>query len=107
MLKAIGLASAVALAASFTAVATPADAGTYTQLAIAMVRSSVPAEAYFYDHNTYAGMTIAKLRGYDRRLSSVEVARATKGRYCLQTNVLGSWAHYAGPSGGTVRVGRC
>jgi len=73
-----------------------------------MTREAVPAaEAFFYDHNTYAGMTIAKLRGYDRGLSSVEVAQASKKGYCLQTNVLGSWAHYAGPNGGRVRAGRC
>jgi len=107
MLKVIGLALAVAIVASFSGAATPAQAGTYTPIAMTMVRSDIPSiEAYWSDHNTYVGITVAKLRAYDSGLSSIEIVRARKTTFCVQTNVLGSWAHYAGPSG-IIRAGRC
>ena len=74
MLKVIGLALAVAIVASFSGAATPAQAGTYTPIAMTMVRSDIPSiEAYWSDHNTYVGITVAKLRAYDSGLSSIEI----------------------------------
>jgi hypothetical protein len=39
----------------------------------------------------------------DSGLTSIEIFTARKTGYCVQTSVLGSWAHYAGPSG-TIRA---
>src|SRR5919199_193661 len=71
------------------------------------VRAAIPsAEAYFADHGTYKGMTIAKLRrAYDRSLKRISVGRATKRTYCIQSTV-GPFVHYDGPAG-PMRKGRC
>jgi hypothetical protein len=92
--------------------AAPAVAGSYSNVAAAMVRGAAPSmEAYRYDHGTYVGATLAKLRAYDRNTSSVEIAYAHKDTYCLQANVLGSWYHVArtGPAANAVASGvtRC
>ena len=61
-----------------------------------MVRNAAPAvEAYRVDHGTYVGITAAKLRHYDRNISSIEVAYAHKDTYCIEASVLGSWYHLA------------
>lgn len=101
--------AAAALAAGLAVAATPAQADVYTdRVAWTMVRSSLAAAgAYGADHGgSYAGMTVRKLRRIDNRLSSIEIVTATKNRYCIQTNVLGSWAHYASTSA-AVGAGRC
>ena len=74
-----------------------------------MVRSDVAAiQVYYVDHHTYAGMTVSKLRAYDSGLSTIEIAWGTKTSFCVQANVLGSWA-YAKQVGNAVRLGatRC
>src|SRR5713101_4090152 len=84
----------LAIVASLAAGAGTARAGQYTPFAKAMVRSAMPAiEAYYADHGTYAGITLAKLRKLDRNLSSIEIAWATKTGFCVQVNVFGSWAN--------------
>ena len=85
----------------------PAQAGKYTPIAGAMVRSAVPSvEAYRYDNGTYVGMTVAKLRAIDSTLSSVEIVGAKRNSYCIQANVLGSWAHFRSSSR-NLAAGRC
>jgi hypothetical protein len=61
-----------------------------------MVRAAAPdIEAYGYDHHTYVGATVAKLRAYDRNHNSIEIAYTHKGTYCIEASVLGSWFHLA------------
>jgi hypothetical protein len=71
------------------------------------VVSAVPAsEAYYADHGTYAGMSLAKLRrAYDHSLKNIVIRKATKIRYCVQST-LRPFVHYDGPSG-QVRRGLC
>jgi hypothetical protein len=100
------------LAASSIAVAllVAAVAGAATspiQAAARNVRSAIPAiEAYAADHGTYEGMTLAKLRAYDRSIGPVVVRRATRRGYCVQSTVKRAVAHFDGPAG-AVRSGRC
>jgi hypothetical protein len=91
---------ATALAASATAATDP------LQTRAKEVRNAIPAAfAYYADHNTYAGMTLAKLRRYDRSIRNVAVRRATKSRFCIQSTYR-PFVHYAGPAG-PVRKGAC
>lgn len=77
------------------------------QQAAANVRSAIPAiEAYRADHGTYAGMTLAKLRVYDRQVGPIVVRRASRRAYCIQSSVRGVIAHFDGPRG-PARRGRC
>jgi hypothetical protein len=99
------------LAASlFVAVGLGASAAAATdplQVRAREVRSAIPAaEAWYAEHGTYAGMTLAKLRrAYDRSLKNVAVKRATKRVYCIQST-LKPFVHYDGP-GGPLRRGVC
>jgi hypothetical protein len=71
------------------------------------VRSAIPAiEAYRADRGTYVGLTLAKIRSYDRSVRSVTVKRASKTRYCVQSTIRGPVVHFDGPRG-PVRRGRC
>jgi hypothetical protein len=66
----------------------------------------VASEAYYADHGSYAGMSVAKLRrAYDRSLKSIVVRKATRSRYCIEST-LKPFVHYDGP-GGPARRGRC
>jgi prepilin-type N-terminal cleavage/methylation domain-containing protein len=64
------------------------------------VRSSIPsAEAFFSDHNSYAAMDMAALRGYDSGLKLDDVSlNATNTRYCLHKDVGGQDAHVVRPA---------
>jgi hypothetical protein len=111
-MRVAGLIAGMAVAISAAVLVTPANAGPYSNVAGAMVRSAAPPiEAYRVDHGTYVGATLAKLRAYDRTLSSIEIAYAHKDTYCLQANVLGSWYHVArvGPAANAFSSGatRC
>jgi hypothetical protein len=73
------------------------------------IRAAIPAiEAWYADHGTYAGMTIQELRGtYDYGIpTELEIVRATKGRYCIQSSAGGETYSYRGP-GGPLRPGGC
>jgi hypothetical protein len=91
---------AVALTASATAATDP------LQTRAQEVRNAIPAAAAYYaDHNTWVGMTVAKLRRYDRSIRNVAVRRATRSRFCIQSTYR-PFVHYAGPAG-PVRKGVC
>jgi hypothetical protein len=91
---------AAALTASATAATDP------LQTRAKEVRNAIPAAfAYYADHNTWAGMTLAKLRRYDRSLRNVTVRSATKNKFCIQSTYR-PLVHYAGPAG-PVRKGAC
>jgi prepilin-type N-terminal cleavage/methylation domain-containing protein len=80
------------------------------------LRSAVPsAEAYYSDQQTYVGLNIAGLQGYDSGLSGdVYVAGAdghagtapTANTYCLAAVHGGFTYHFSGP-GGSVQAGAC
>jgi type IV pilus assembly protein PilA len=74
------------------------------------VRAAIPsAEAFFADHQTYAGMTVGALKSIDSGLSGALVAPTGLGAttYCLGASVGGKKWSVAGPgatqwySGGT------
>jgi hypothetical protein len=70
------------------------------------VRSAIPASiAYYYDHGTWRGMTVTKLRRYDRSIKNIVVRRATKRGFCIQSSKT-PFVHFDGPAG-KVRQGRC
>lgn len=82
----------------------PRDGGTNgsspSSSAAANVRGAVPAiEAYWADHGTYAGMTLAKLQQIDAGIRAISIAYATATRYCIQSTVGSVTYHYAGPAG--------
>ena len=71
------------------------------------VRNSIPAiEAYFAEHGSYAGLTVAKIRAYDSSIRGVAVKRAGTSGYCVQSTLAGPVVHYDGPVG-PLRRGRC
>ena len=71
------------------------------------VRNSIPAmEAWYADHGTYKGATLAKLRrAYDRSVGHVRIRTATKRTYCIESTTR-PFAHKAG-SAAEIRTGRC
>jgi type IV pilus assembly protein PilA len=83
--------------------------------AVADVREAIPsAEAFFSDqvpNNTYTGLTVNALKGYDSGLSSaIDVAKPENGgaAYCIHATVGTHSAIVNGP-GGTVQTdaGNC
>lgn len=93
------------LAAAIVA-ASSAIAGTSPlQERAAEVRWAIPAAiAYYADHGTWRGMTVAKLQRY-YPIKNVVVRRATKTGFCIQTTRT-PFVHFDGPAG-KVRKGRC
>jgi hypothetical protein len=68
--------------------------------AVTKLRAAIPAmEAYYMDNETYAGMTLRKLRvTYDSAISTdVRIPRATDDAYCAQIIVDGETYSYRGP----------
>jgi hypothetical protein len=93
----------VAITAGTSLAAAAADP---KQLRAAEVRYAIPAiEGYAADHGGYRGMTVAKLRRYDRKIKNIAVRRATKRRYCIESTKR-PFVHLNGPAG-TVRTARC
>lgn len=73
------------------------------------LRTAIPAiEAWYADHGTYAGMTVNKLRTqYDYGISlDLNIVRATKKAYCVESTVAGETWAYHGPARGLAE-GRC
>jgi hypothetical protein len=71
------------------------------------VRGGIPpAIAYYYDNGfTWRGMTVAKLKRYDRELKNIVIRNATKKGFCILTTKR-PLVHFDGPRG-KVRRGRC
>ena len=69
--------------------------------ASANVREAVPSvEAFYSDHQTYAGVTLASLKQIDSGLSaSVKVAALSGGGYCIDATVGGKSSYFVGPGG--------
>jgi hypothetical protein len=77
-------------------------------IAMADVRSAIPdMEAYYSDHSSFRGTTLAALRSYDSGVPrTISVVTATAENYCIESNVDGTTASVSGP-GGTVKPGAC
>jgi hypothetical protein len=75
--------------------------------ATANVREAVPSiEAFYSDHGTYAGATIAELRAYDPGLDpSLRLGWVQSGSYCIESTLDGRTASVTGPGGDVVSVG--
>src|SRR5919108_4897657 len=69
--------------------------------ASADVREAVPsAEAFYSDHQTYTGVTVASLKQIDSGLASVvKVGVIAAGGYCLDATVGGKTSYFVGPGG--------
>ena len=76
----------------------------------ANVRAAMPAvEAFYADHNTYAGMTVAKLQSsYDAGIKVILGSTLTASAYCIKsTGGARSTAHVTGPGGTITLAGNC
>jgi len=71
--------------------------------AIANVRAVVPSiESYFSDKSTYAGMTLAYLKGtYDQSINTTgyAISGVSATSYCISNTQSGKIAKKTGPSG--------
>ena len=84
----------------------PVGGAADVQTSAQYVRAAVPAiEAYAADHGGYKGMTIAKIRKWDRSIRNITVRSATRRSYCIQSTTK-PVVHKGGP-GASVRTGRC
>jgi type II secretory pathway pseudopilin PulG len=71
------------------------------------VRGAIPAiEAYYADNNTYSGVTLTTLQGYDYGVKEVKVVTADDQTYCLESTAGGETYSKAGP-GGDIVPGAC
>jgi hypothetical protein len=91
---------------AFVAATMPGEMAKRT--AAANVRSTIPSlEAFYAEHGTYAGATLAALRAIDTGLDpTVELGWVQSGRYCLESTVDGQTASVTGP-GGEIVLGGC
>jgi type IV pilus assembly protein PilA len=65
----------------------------------ANVRAAIPGvEAFYADNNTYSGLTLTALKGYDAGIKNILVIRATPASYCVQSTVGQAVYKKAGPS---------
>lgn len=85
----------------------PVGGAADVQTSAKYVRNSIPAiEAWYADHGTYKGATVAKLRrAYDRSLGHIRIRTATERTYCIESTTQ-PFVHKAGP-GAELRTGRC
>jgi hypothetical protein len=68
--------------------------------------ASSAIEYYFQDHNSYVGMTIAKLRSIDPGIDGISIVRAGKSSYCIESVASGSKFALRGPTRG-IAPGSC
>ena len=65
----------------------------------ANVRAAIPGvEAFYADNNTYSGLTLTALKGYDAGIKNIVVVRTAPGSYCVQSTVGQAVYKKAGPS---------
>jgi hypothetical protein len=84
----------------------PVGGAADVQTSAKYVRNAIPAiEAYAADHGGYKGMTIAKIRKWDKSIRNITIRSATRRSYCIQSTTK-PVVHKAGP-GAAVRTGRC
>ena len=89
-----------------TTTACSADAAASAGASI--VKRSVPAiEAYYMDHNSYVGMTAAKLRSdYDSAIANITVVYAHADSYCIASVGTDPTYYDTGPSGAATPFGK-
>jgi len=88
------------------AVAVPAADAAGVLTSARHVRYAIPAvEAYAADHHGYKGMTLAKIRKWDKSIAQIRIRTATKRTYCIESTTR-PFAHKAGP-GAAIRTGHC
>jgi hypothetical protein len=103
MSRLLAVLAALALAAPAAAGASPAA----LPLAAKRVRNAIPAiEAYWAEHGSYAGLTLAGIRAYDPSIRGVALRRVGRNGYCVESTLAGPVVHYDGPRG-PLRRGRC
>jgi hypothetical protein len=62
------------------------------------LRAAVPAiEGYAADHGGYAGMTMAELRKYAPGLADINIVRASRETYCIESGTGSEMFHKNGP----------
>jgi hypothetical protein len=84
----------------------PVGGAADVQTSAQYVRNAIPAiEAYAADYRGYKGMTIAKIRRWDKSIHNITIRSATTRSYCIQSTTR-PLAHKAGPAA-SVRTGRC
>ena len=85
----------------------PGDGLSESSLAGDPLRYSAAAiEAYYQDYNTYAGMSLAKLRYIDPWIPDISVVRARKQTYCVEAAAADSRFFKNGPTG-KIMLGSC
>ena len=95
------------LAVAATGLVSAVAASATVPQAAARVRAAIPAiEVYCADRGTYVGLTLARIRTWDKAVRHVVVKRATKNAYCIQSTLSGPIVHFDGPKG-PVRRGPC
>ncbi|MGA9762525.1 MAG: hypothetical protein WBQ14_08890 [Gaiellaceae bacterium] len=61
--------------------------------------ATVSIDIYWTAHNTYAGMTFAKLRSIDRSIKDISIVKAGKTEYCIETTTGDPHVFLNGPAG--------
>jgi hypothetical protein len=84
----------------------PVGGAADVQTSAQYVRNAIPAiEAYAAGHGGYKGMTLAKVRKWDKSIRNITIRSATRRSYCIQSTTR-PMAHKAGPAA-PVSTGRC
>ena len=79
--------------------------GPAVQVRHQLLEALVVVEAYYFDHKTYAGLSVAKLRKIDANVSTaLKIVVATKAHSCVQ---LGSPTWFARGPNAAVNLGHC
>jgi hypothetical protein len=79
------------------------DAGTAQR----NLRAAIPAiEGYAADHDGYAGLTLEKIRSYDRGVNGITVVWAVRREYCLESTV-GAETYYLNGPANSQAPGHC
>lgn len=80
----------------------PAPAITESRL-----RGAIPAiEAYAAENGGYIGLTLEKIRVWDRGVEGITVSWSTRSEYCIQSTAGAATSHLRGPAR-PVASGRC